>query len=249
MKFYDAQLTNTTSPSVEWRNSLQALVDYNFENASDYYTIKKQDRSTGVWSDISVRLAKEFNIKHMTTVRDDYRKIIFKNNSVTSIMGDMFEFNNYRWMVIDTGRLETATNAVMIQRCNVQLKFIPAATPVLPVLPSTPLVIDAIAMNRIIDPSEDRIILLPQNQLRVLVPNTSDTKKIKWAPNGGTRFIFGDPAQLWMVTAYDGISNVRRTVEATPNDLNGYVELRMTLNGINNQIDNVPERVAKQSIA
>ena len=119
LPFYTAWKTvSPTSPSNYWKESLQALIDEQFENAPNIYTIQKENNLTGLYEDIIVRLEVPYELKQISTKADDFRKIIFKNNSVSTLIGDYYKFNDSYWICTDDSRIETPTNSCIIQRCN-----------------------------------------------------------------------------------------------------------------------------------
>lgn len=247
MEFYNALKTGAVTPSEEWRESLQYLINDQFENASDYYTIKKENRATKVLSDINVRLTKSYNIKQTTSIRDDYYTIIFKDNTTINSLGDMFYFNDYYYMAVDIGRTNTPTNSCMVQRCNVQLKFFDNNNNVMPTISATPIIINAIATNKLLNPTDDKIVMLPEDYMIVRIPNNSDGKKIKFNVAGGTRFLLGDPLECWNCVAYDSISDVRKTIGDNPTDINGIINLKFKKTGRNDKMDNISLGIAKQN--
>jgi hypothetical protein len=247
-KFYNAYNSIATTPKQEILNDLQNVIDQDFENASDVYTILKKDRDTGVFSEITVRLTKPYEIKQMSTIKDDYYKIIFKDNDISSYMGDIFEFSNYRYMVVDVDGDNTPTNSCLVRRCNIQLKFIANNGAVVPILSSTPTVIDAIAHNEFFNPKEDKMVTLPNEQLWVQIPNDADGRLIKYDNNGGTKFLLGNPYQAWACISMDTVTEVRPTVEDTPNSINGIINIKLSnkVASVNNSVDNLILGIAKQ---
>jgi hypothetical protein len=77
---YDIQLSITPSNLKDAnRELLSATIEDKFENASDVFLIKKKDRITGVWSDVIARLTVPYKISQITSIRDDYRTLLFKD--------------------------------------------------------------------------------------------------------------------------------------------------------------------------
>jgi hypothetical protein len=118
LPFYNAWRTISSTPSEYWKDSLQALIDDQFDNASNVYTIQKKNNTTGLYEDIIVRLEVPYELKQMSTRSDDYRKILFKDNTISISIGDVYLFNDSYWLCIDGSRVETLTYSCIVQRCN-----------------------------------------------------------------------------------------------------------------------------------
>jgi hypothetical protein len=105
-------------------NSFNDNLLESFEDDPSFYTIQHKNRTTSVLSDIGVRLSTPYSIKASDTkIKDDYFQIIFKNFDATYGLGDIFVFDNYSWMVVDTSNIKTMTNSVLVQKCNNTLNF------------------------------------------------------------------------------------------------------------------------------
>jgi hypothetical protein len=250
---YEAYLSMNNSlastPTNYFKEGLQAIVDTQFEYASNYYIVKHKDRINNTWSNIGVRLTKPFSIKNSDSLKDDHFQVIFKDADYVVYLGDMFEFEGYRWMVTDTSNINTVSNSVMIQRCNVQLKFVNSSTPVMPSYIGDYNIIDGIAEMKIRDMNEDKYFLLPTNQMMVKIPNDVNGKKIKSTQSAGTRFIFGTTPQAWRTISIDSISEIRKTYyDDAPDDYNGIINLRLQLDAINPTTDNTTLGLARQTI-
>jgi hypothetical protein len=238
---YNVYLNNignaiSATPALYFRNGLKDLISDRFDYASDVYTIQKYNRSTLEWDNIVVRLTVPYETKQTSTIKDDYREVLFKNLDLAIYMGDLFSFNNYYWMCIDTGRIETITNNCMIQRCNVELKFT-ASTPINQNIIS----IWGIATNKLYDLKTNQFILLPDGTMKIRIPNTDDSKKIKLSPFS-TRFLIGNPIQKWRVEGIDSVSFVRKTIDN--DDTNGIIELNVKLDQIDTNRDDLVNNVA-----
>lgn len=234
-----------STPTEVYKSALQAVSNQKFQYSSTFYYVKYKNRATGNWSDIGVRLTKPKNFVRALSISDDYFEMIFQDFDTEIFLGDLFEFQNYRWMVVNTEGINTVTNSVIIARCNVQLKFIESTPTVMPTVTSTIYTVDGVASIKIQELNEDKYLLLPSNQMMIEIPNDSTARKIKDSPQG-TRFILGNPAKAWKVIAVDSVTKIRRTIESTPNDYNGIISLRLQSDNINTSVDNVSLGIAKQ---
>ena len=211
MAYYDDFLQRNT-PNISYaqyyKETLQAKSNETFEMASTYFVIKYKNNSTGIFEDIGVRLTLPYDLEEKGTIRDDYRKITFKDSSKQISLGDIFEFNGFRWIATDIGQLETPTSSCQVQRCNNVLKFIDED--------GNSIELDCIAQSKLYDLKLDKIILLEDNTLRVLTAYNDDSKKIKYSPTP-QRFILNNmPFKLHSI---DPITYVRNGL--------GYIEMHL----------------------
>lgn len=229
-----------------YKDYMQAIINNQFEQASNYYVIKAKDRYTGVFSDLGVLISGWYSqVSSDMGIHDDVKKIIFKDCNQVVNLGDIFEFDNFRWMVISTDNVASVTQSCAVKRCNVQLKFIDSTENVMPTVNSPILTIDGIADVKVYVPLEDRYLLLPTNQMVVNVPNDEVSNKIKDAPRG-TRFLLGSPVKGWRVIGMDSITYSRPTMDATPLQT-GIMSLKLQSEAINHSVDNINLSIAKQS--
>ncbi|MBW3020720.1 hypothetical protein KY334_05465, partial [Candidatus Woesearchaeota archaeon] len=207
--FLNATGVFSDNPTQHMKDDLQTVANEGFEISSNYYVIKHikrinslDDFTTPVKTDIGVRLVTPYDIKQKTLIKDDFFKVIFKDFNYAVNLGDVFEFNNYKWIVISTSNIKSITNSVLIQRCNVTLKFTEQSP-----LTTNILTIPAVANKYIIDDlKNEQFILLPDTELDIIIPNDFLGRKIKWTDKGGTRFLLGSPYQNWKTTSYDNIT-------------------------------------------
>ena len=253
--FYNAYLSTTSSSSQQyWQSSNDKLMEQKFSDSFDCFTIKKKNRTTGIYSDLTARVTAWISDKSTGKIHDDFKKLIFLPNTTFPVLGDIYEFESYRWMVVGTDNILSPTIDCVVQRCNVQVKFIPTAVgatpaPVMPTLSATPLVLDGIASNRLTDPMEDKIILMPNDMIMLRLSNDENARKIKYiGTKGGTRFLLGNPVTAWKTIAIDSISDVRPDISVTPSDANGILNFRLQSDTLNVLVDNLNQKVAMQYV-
>jgi hypothetical protein len=175
-------------------------------------------------------------------MRDDFRNIIFKNNSSTPLLGDVYKFNNYYYMCIDVNAVESPTVSCTVQRCNTILKFT-ESTP----LSSNVMTIYGVSSRYYIDGlKKNQFITLPDNDVDVYIPNDTNGRKIVYTYKGGTRFLLGNPYQNWQVTSFDNITKRRPSATGNSDDDNGIIMLQLSLSEINSGYDDLVNGVAWQ---
>ena len=213
---YNAYLASIPSTHREfYRESLQQLVDFQFENAPNFDTIKKQNRTTGVFEDIGVRLVQAYEVDNDDRKSsDDLVTIQFQNLDEEDIfIGDIYEFGGYRWIAIETKTVATLAKTTLVKKCNCELKFT-SATP----LTENIISVNAFVEIRVQDVTTENYKIIPHARMTAMVPYNSDTQTIKYDAKKGTRFILGDPAVAWQVVNIDSVSNVKRDINGNLTD-------------------------------
>jgi hypothetical protein len=224
---------------------MQAQIDSQFTVASDYLVIRYKERETDVYNNIGVRISSWYSPTSADlVVHDNIKKITFSDIEQKIYLGDIFEFENYRWIVIITDNVASITQSCAVQRCNFQMKFIDSTNDVMPSTPiETIYSLDAICDIKTYIPIEDRYVLLPSNTMIAKVPNTSVARRIKDAPKG-TRFLLGNPLRAWRTIGIDTITDT--FLDINNNDSNGIITLMLQLDAINVRVDNTTAKLAKQ---
>ncbi|GAH16201.1 unnamed protein product, partial [marine sediment metagenome] len=196
-------------PAGYYQDTLQSIIDEQFESSNSFKYIDLLDRDTGVATQIGVRLEsiKKMNVE--SSIKDDYFKILFRNFETSVVLGDLVEFDNFRWMIIDISSIESTTQSCIIQRCNANLNFIYSNNEVLPTITDTKIILNCIAEKKMYDIESDRFYTIPNNEVKVKVPNNSNSRKIRYDVRRGTRFLMGNPAQSFHTKGIDSISMVR----------------------------------------
>jgi hypothetical protein len=206
LKYYNSYLPIApSSPKQIYWDDLQAVIDDQFENASDYLTIQKESStSPNSYEDIGVRLTVPYQLSQRFTIKDDCREILFKSNDIEIALGDRYQFNGFYWLTVDTGRVETPTNSCQIERCNASLKFYDENGDYNE--------IPCIAQSKsVYDVKQDKMIWIPDGKMRVLIKYDKQGKKI----NIDRRFIINGLA--WRCGSRDYITYVRNN--------QGYIEM------------------------
>jgi hypothetical protein len=234
-----------SDPAQYYKDSLQNVIDDRFERASDYREVDLLDRESLVGTTIGVRVVKINSADRDNDISDDHYKILFKNFDNDVQLGDLFEFDDYRWLVTDVSKVRTETLTCVIKRCNAKLKFIESNNDVVPTITDTVLSIDCIIDKSMYSAEDDRYYSIPIESVVVKLPNNSSGRKIRFQHNKGTRFLLGNPAMAYSTVGIDSLSLSRTNISGSNSD-NGILVLRLKIEAINNRTDNVDEMVAKQ---
>lgn len=218
-KSFTNNATYNQSYREEVFEELQLKIDSEFQYASDYWVIEQE--VDGTWSEIGVRVTNPYSLSQTSTIRDDFKSIIFPNISYPLVLGNRFRFGGYYYITVDTGKSLYPTNSCLVQRCYDFLRFYDD----LGVYHEIPAIV---SKGGFYDLDSDKIMQLPNNQLRILVKYDDESKLIKWADiesqdDKYTRFILN--GQAFRTVSSDPHSMVRLGV--------GVLELRLQADQIN----------------
>lgn len=172
--------STSSSYSGDVRNLLQDKIDDKFTFAGDYYIIEKQNNITGAWNSIGCRVTSPYTISQSSTIKDDFKTLLFQNDSESPVLGDAYRFNGFTYLCVDTGKSLSPTVSCLIQRCGDSLRWYND----LGVYREIPCIIGKVG---IYDLDESMFLSLPENQMIVNVAYNTISREIKWAdPNSAT---------------------------------------------------------------
>ena len=191
---YKAYLSNTTAPMQTYKDDLQAMIDYDFENASDIYTIQEElDRGSKVYTDAQVRIIHVINSETGTKLGDDWRGLIFSSIEHQDGLGYMYQFDDNYWLSISSDMYKFITASATVRRCNNTLNWYSYDSNNNKKLNKEPCVIDYKVSRDLFKYEET--ILLPEGVLNVITQSNDNTKNIQI----NDRFLFdGVPFKIQM---------------------------------------------------
>ena len=123
-----------------------------------------------MYEEIIVRLDTPYELKLKTSVSNDFRKVIFKDSSVSTLIGDIYKFNDSYWICTDGGTIESPTSSCIIERCNNTLQFYDSSS----TLHSIPCIISKGSISL----DEQKIISTLDSEIAVQISNTDITRQI-----------------------------------------------------------------------
>ena len=125
MAYYDSFLTINKAPATVFREHLQAVVNDGFANAPTYYEDVEEEQKFGsmIFKPINVRVNNLVDAKTGQRVNDDYKKLIFQDNTYMPPIGTRYRFNNNIWICFSTDNIKTTTASIYVRRCNNTLKM------------------------------------------------------------------------------------------------------------------------------
>jgi hypothetical protein len=196
-KYYQSYLPVVTSPSVGLKDDLQALINDQFENGSDFYTIGEElTFGTINFTNTDVRITHVINRNTGEKLGDDFREIIFKDITHVKGMGFRYYFDDNYWITVNTDNYKFVTASSIIRRCNNVLRWIDRYGNKI----QEPCIIEYAIKESANDFNSN--IIIPQGQIAITTQYNNRTTTI--IPN--QRFLIGNPRVAYKVRG-DGINN------------------------------------------
>ena len=124
-----------------------------------------------MYEEIIVRLDTPYELKLKTSISNNFRKVIFKDNSISTLIGDMYKFNDSYWICTDGGTIESPTSSCIIERCSNTLKFYDKNS----ILYEIPCIVTKGSIGL----DEQKIISTLDSEIAIQISNTSITRQIK----------------------------------------------------------------------
>ena len=122
--FYSAWQTVANTPSEEFKDRLQALIDSRFDVSTSVNTIEEETVvGSNIWNQLKVRLTHKINVDTGVRLSDDWRVVIFQDATHVSKLGIKFKIDTETWLTLNTENKRMVTSSSLIRRCNWTLKW------------------------------------------------------------------------------------------------------------------------------
>lgn len=237
--FTAGQSLLSKTPKEQYTNQLQATLDADFRNSSDYYLIDEEVLPLGseTYESIYVRINRLINPSTGTNVEEDFKKILFEEINHGVALGRMFNFGDNYWITLNVSSINSLTQTAMVRRCNNSLRWIDELTGA---LYEVPCVLDYLVNENRDYATAGSTIVVPSGMLQCIVQLNSKTMTI--APN--QRFLFGRTGQ-WTAFRVEGggINNFNNT-QTMDNTSAGYIRLSMVVDFLNEETDDLVNGIA-----
>lgn len=192
MIYYQNIIDNNISPkpNEQYRNDIQASIDWGWDNTSAKYTVQEENTIGGTtYTDIDVWI--DYVVADGSSPfknGDDFRRFIFQDITHEVIRGQYYKFDDNYWIGYFTDEYSGLVKSINVRRCNNFLRWV---DPDIGAIKSVPCVIDYdIGSSR---PKQDKDIIVADNSMVIIVQGNEDTKKLKQ----NQRFLFnGRPFKL-----------------------------------------------------
>jgi len=234
LPIYESWKKVAVTPSEYWKESLQALSNNTFENASDVFTVQEEQTFGALdWSsDLTVRITHVFSDRQTgEKLGDDFRNLIFPDLTRTCVLGQRYSFDSNYWITTNTDKYKYPTISAVIRRCNNVLKNYDSDG----VLHTEPCIIDYTV--RSVDFDFNQNIIIPDGHTTIIIQGNDWTKTFKL----NQRFMFG--GQAWKCTY---LNNYQRTSTLDEDSVN-IIRMVLMKDSIDTANDNVTENIPNEN--
>jgi hypothetical protein len=196
-KYYTiAQQDTFTSASTAWVNDFQEILNYQFDNSSDLYTIQEETLlASGSFVNVTVRINRGINGYTGEKLGDDFKTILFKELDHDVSIGKYYYFDNNYWLTYNTEKIKNLACSVTVRRCNNILKWMSDSGEILQ---------DYVSIEyKTNNPRNDvpnTNPVMPGGYMRIYTQLNSKTSTIK----EGQRFLFGRPDNWICLKVFGG---------------------------------------------
>ena len=213
------------------RNEFGALMEREFENATDYYTIKEETYfASGAYQDVNVRVNRGINVYTGEKLGDDFKLILFKELDHSIDFGRFYYFDSNYWITYNTEKIKNLASSCTVRRCNNVLRWYGTDG----VYHEEYCVMDY-QIKRPVDSVGTTNPVTPGGFIHIYTQLNSDTKTIR----DGQRFLFGNTGH-W--TAYKvfgaGVKNFHN-LTTSDNDSAKLLTLEVGTSYVNEDTDDI----------
>jgi hypothetical protein len=223
MAYYDNYvnnvLANGNNTSDQFSNYTQQWYDLTFKNSPNYI-------SNATLNNVAVDIRAE-SIRESKNQKpsDEFKKVLFRDLSLEIKYGDMLNFWDKTWMIVDKKVSSPASNTCTVEHCNQPLKTILSNGKLI----NYPCIVEGVGRNDL-NVEDLNNVQTQKTQLIMVVQNNEDTIQIKpsW------RLIFG--TNVYKILNYD---------DAT---VNGLISFKIISDGERVGLDNWITGIADNSV-
>jgi hypothetical protein len=217
-------------------DEFQALLDDQFYNATDVFTIQEETNfGSNVFYNVDVRITGAILSTTGMRLGDDFKNLIFKDISHPNSLGYKYYFDSNYWIVVFTENIKNLAASCMVRRCNDLLRWVDTHG----VYYEEPCAIDY-KINRPRDSVGTVNPVLPQGFLDVFCQLNDRTELIK----GNQRFLFGRPNNRIALKVFGSGANNMQQLETLSDTSSKLLTLSMGGNFVNEDTDDIPNGVA-----
>lgn len=219
-----------------WKDDFQALVDEEFLNSPNIFSILEQDAiGSDSYSEINVRINRGMHVYTGKNMGDDWKLLIFDSTSHPVELGKKYYFENNYWLTFNTELYKNIASSCMVKRCNNVLRWVDTDG----ILYDEPCIFDNLIARARDQMSSDELIL-PQGYINVYAQLNEKTMAIK----ENQRFLVGNEKNR---VAYKIFGNgVRNFLNDWTYDDNSARIVMFTMGGnyVNQQTDDIVNGIA-----
>ena len=238
-KFLNASLsTMDVNPNLDqlkdsYVNYFQEVLNQEFENASDVWTIQEEiPFSSKLFQDVQVRLMSHvINNDSGDKIGDDYKKILFKDINHATGIGFMYFFDDNYYITINTDKTRQLAASSIIKRCNNTLRWMDTQGG----YHTVPCSIDYLIKQNRDYSTAGTSLVMPAATIQVHCQMNDESNLIR--PN--QRFLFGNPGNWNAYKILGGGVNNFNLLKTSDNTSTGIIRLTLDANYVNNETDDL----------
>ncbi len=217
----------------EYVEEFNQLLQEQFENASDVWTIQEEyPFASEEYRDIPVRVTHVINSATGEKRGDDYKHLLFKDLDHDTKPGWYYKFDNNTWISYNTDKIKSLAADTYIERCNNTLRWLSDDGGLYEV---PCFITELIKQTRDSIPPGANSISVPAGFTEITVQLNDKTNKIR--PN--QRFLFGRPGNWACFRVHGaGVQNWDN-LETYNNNGFGILLLHVSINSVNDQTDDI----------
>jgi hypothetical protein len=185
-RFLNAFLPIEKSPDSTFRSDFQELLNVEFYNSTDAYTIQEEyPFGSGELVDVEVRINHTINTKTGLNRGDDYKTILFKDITHATGVGYLYYFDENYWIVINSEKIKNLAASAVVKRCNNTLRWIEITSGKVNTVPCA--IEYLIKQNRDYSTAGSSLVS-PSGTIEVITQFNATSNKIQ----ASQRFLFGN---------------------------------------------------------
>ena len=218
------------SPKQVWTDSFNSLLDQEFYNASDVFTIKEETYfASGSYINVDVRINTTTEPGTNIKLGDDFKTLLFQSSHPTVAIDQKFYFDQNYWLITNTTFIKSLVTSAIVRRCNNILRWVDLSGNLysehcyIDYKPTTP-----DNRNRT-DP------IIPMGTIHVFSQLNNNTRTIR----EDQRFLFGNTQQWVSYRIYGGGLVNFNNLQTVTNTSAKILEMGMGKNYVNETDDNL----------
>jgi|WetSurMetagenome_2_1015567.scaffolds.fasta_scaffold10985_3 hypothetical protein len=227
--------TTFSSPKQVWTDDFFALVDAEFYDAFNIFTIKEETYfGSGSYIPLDIRIYTAVEPTTGEKLGDDFKTFLFQTPHDDIQLGEKFFFDNNYWIAVNVSVLKSLAQTAIVRRCNNVLRWVDYSGHsysehcIIEYNPTTP-----DNRNRT-DP------IIPMGTIKVITQLNNNTRTIR----EDQRFLFGNPQQWTCYRIYGGGLINFNNLQTTSNTSARILNLGLGKNFVNETDDNLTLGIA-----
>lgn len=229
-KYYSSSASIRRTPQAGYVADYQALIDKQFSNASNLFTIQEETTlGSGIYQDTSVIIQHIVQSNTGQKEPDDFKEIIFNPISTYTMgLGCQYKFDSNTWLTVATDHIKYVTMSSVVRRCNNVLKWVYDGS-----IHSESTIVDyGITYN---GGDYNKVISLPTGTIKIYCQGNIRTNLI----DINQRFLIGSEYQCWKVQSINNFNASTTTANDSP-----ILEFTLIYDTINDANDNLTLGIA-----